>query len=601
MKQKNESTVNYNVVNVISPQSLVNNVNNIEISDYTAQGYFALKYPSKLDYGWLTKIVNMENCVVSLSVEPIDESAFLDALNKNVTNKEQDAQSTNDHLKRQRAETSKNDSLKLMNEIDNSGISVCQLSLNFLTLAKYEKTLQRSSRRAKAILAGLGIRTRPAARRQEKILKQCLPTYTIEPEISQISGRIVPISTLIGGFPFSSSGFTDLGGDYFARSLDNNVIMLDFWLRANDRTNSNMVIMGQAGQGKSAFVKSLAITRFYRGDKQIFIDPEGEYVELAKKLGGTVLNLGGGSIKINPLEVRPVPRDNNEDEELYLDEGYGKGDLAMHIKTIEIFFSMYLPDLTMLQKSILKKEIIELYEHFNITWATDVTTLKHSDFPIISDLFKQLKAKYETNKDKDYKMLIVLLTDVAEGADSFIWNGYTNLETDASIIVLNTKSLQTAPNVIKRTQYFNILTWCWEQMTKSTSEKVILYEDEAYLSIDKSVPQSLEWHRNSMKQDRKFEAGIVVISHSVVDFLDPEIKRFGQAMLDIPCYKILFGTDGQNLMELKNLYNLTEAEEELLLKRKRGQALFLAGAKRLGVRFEIPDYMFDIMGSAGGR
>ena len=72
-------------------------------------------------------------------------------------------------------------------------------------------------------------------------------------------------------------------------------------------------------------------------------------------------------------------------------------------------------------------------------------------------------------------------------------------------------------------------------------------------------------------------------------------------MLDIPCYKVLFGTDGQNLLELKQLYNLTEAEEELLLKKKRGQALFLAGAKRLGVRFEIPEYKLKLMGTAGGR
>ena len=62
----------------------------------------------------------------------------------------------------------------------------------------------------------------------------------------------------------------------------------------------------------------------------------------------------------------------------------------------------------------------------------------------------------------------------------------------------------------------------------------------------------------------------MIISHSVVDFLDPSIKMYGQALLDIPCYKILFGADGQNLKELADLYNLTEAEKELLLAKKRG-------------------------------
>ena len=74
-----------------------------------------------------------------------------------------------------------------------------------------------------------------------------------------------------------------------------------------------------------------------------------------------------------------------------------------------------------------------------------------------------------------------------------------------------------------------------------------------------------------------------------------------KALLDIPCIKILMGTDGQNLMEIKKLYNLTEAEEELLAAKKRAHALMIVGSKRLHVHFEIPAYKFDYMGKAGGR
>lgn len=94
---------------------------------------------------------------------------------------------------------------------------------------------------------------------------------------------------------------------------------------------------------------------------------------------------------------------------------------------------------------------------------------------------------------------------------------------------------------------------------------------------------------------------LAIISHSVGDFLSDSIKQYGQALLDIPCYKILMGTDGQNLKETAALYDLTEAEQELLLARKRGHALFLVGAKRLHIYFEIPDYKMAYMGTAGGR
>ncbi len=81
----------------------------------------------------------------------------------------------------------------------------------------------------------------------------------------------------------------------------------------------------------------------------------------------------------------------------------------------------------------------------------------------------------------------------------------------------------------------------------------------------------------------------MIISHSVVDFLDPSIKMYGQALLDIPCYKILFGADGQNLKELADLYNLTEAEKKKnsCLQKKRAVALFCCGAKRLSVKFDL--------------
>lgn len=97
------------------------------------------------------------------------------------------------------------------------------------------------------------------------------------------------------------------------------------------------------------------------------------------------------------------------------------------------------------------------------------------------------------------------------------------------------------------------------------------------------------------------EAGLAIISHSVVDFLAPEVKMYGQALLDIPCYKILMGCDGKNLQETKDLYNLTDAEQELLESKRRGHALFIIGSKRLHVNFEIPAYKFSYMGKAGGR
>ena len=277
-------------------------------------------------------------------------------------------------------------------------------------------------------------------------------------------------------------------------------------------------------------------------------------------------------------------------------------DMALHIKTLEIIFSLYLPSLTDMQKAVLKQTVIELYHQFGIFWDTDIRQLKATDFPIMEDLHGLIETKAEANPDNPvFRDLAMLLYDAAKGSDSFLWNGHSTLEADSHFVCLDTHSLQNAADNIKRTQYFNLLTWCWEQMSNNRGERVLLVCDEAYLMIDPQVPQSLAFLRNVEKRSRKYESALAIISHSVVDFLAPEIKMYGQALLDIPCYKILMGCDGKNLQETTDLYNLTDAEQELLESKRRGHALFLVGSKRLHVNFEIPAYKFAYMGKAGGR
>ena len=551
----------------------------------------------------------------------MDNATLINAISRSVVQQRGLADGAKDPLSRQRAEKAADDGEKIIMQIDREGETVGLMSVSVMPIAKDEKTFKKVCRRAESMVSVMKCKMRVIPNLQKESFRHISPSFPTNAKIESILQKIVPISTFVGGFPFASSGFNDGEGYYFAQDTSGGLVVVDTWRRGGDRTNSNFVIMGNSGVGKSTAIKHIILSEFMKGTKVLVVDPESEYKDLCFNLNGDWINAVGGSAgMVNPLQVRPSPRDDEQEREadrLYRDEGYGMNEpsngqlseLAMHMKNLEIFFNLYIPSITDMQRAVLKKCLIELYRNFGIVWETDISLLGAEDFPVFSDLYRLVQKKAEEETDRQvYADLALILYDIAEGSDSFIWNGKSSIKdgTEAnngsgSIIVLDTNALQETSDHIKRTQYFNILTWCWEQMSRNREERVLLICDEAYLMIDQKVPQSLVYLRNVMKRARKYEGALAIISHSTVDFLSESIKQYGQALLDIPCYKVLMGTDGKNLKETADLYDLTEAEQELLLARKRGHALFMVGAKRLHISFEIPEYKMLYMGRAGGR
>lgn len=594
------------LLNVITPVGLEFQKNSLSIGENLGKVYGLIRYPQKVDVEWLSKITNIPATIVSIGFKPVDNATLISAISRSVVQQRGFAEGAKDPLSRQRAEKAAEDGEKIIMQIDREGETVGLMSVEVCPIAKDDKTFKKVCRRAESVVSVMKCKMRVIPNLQQECFRHLSPSFPNNGKMESILQKIVPMSTFVGGFPFASSGFNDGAGYYFAQDSSGGLVIVDVWKRGGDRTNSNFVVMGNSGVGKSTAIKHIIMSEYMKGTKILVVDPESEYKDLCYNLGGDWINaVGGAGGRFNPLQVRPSPRDDeseNESDRLYRDEGYGMNDLALHMKNLEIFFGLYIPSLTDMQKAVLKKCLVELYRQFHITWDTDVAELEPADFPIFSDLYKLVKEKADTEKDRQaYADLSLLLYDIAEGSDSFIWNGHSTIATDSPFICLDTNALQETSDSIKRTQYFNLLTYCWEQMSRNREERVLLICDEAYLMIDQKVPQSLVYLRNVMKRARKYEGALGIISHSVIDFLSESIKQYGQALLDIPCYKLLMGTDGPNLKETAKLYDLTEAEQELLLARKRGHALFMVGAKRLHINFEIPDYKMFYMGKAGGR
>lgn len=74
--------------------------------------------------------------------------------------------------------------------------------------------------------------------------------------------------------------------------------------------------MGGSGSGKSTAIKHIIASEYARGTKIIVIDPESEYKDMCYNplFEGNWIDVAGGKGGlINPLQIRPVPPDTDDE------------------------------------------------------------------------------------------------------------------------------------------------------------------------------------------------------------------------------------------------------------------------------------------------
>lgn len=94
--------------------------------------------------------------------------------------------------------------------------------------------------------------------------------------------RIIPASAAANLYPLNYSGKTDEHGFYLGRDKYGSSLVVDFDKRTDDKTNSNMLILGNSGQGKSYLMKLLLCNLRESGKAILCLDPEDEYRDLCE-------------------------------------------------------------------------------------------------------------------------------------------------------------------------------------------------------------------------------------------------------------------------------------------------------------------------------
>ena len=159
--------------------------------------------------------------------------------------------------------------------------------------------------------------------------------------------RVLPASSAANFYPFAFSGKTDSNGFYIGKDKYGTNVIVDLDRRAEDKATSNVLILGNSGQGKSYLMKLLLTNIRESGKKVICLDPESEYEELCRNLGGCYIDFLSGEYKINPLEPKAWTEttgetSGKEENTENCPEAFKKVTrLSQHIAFLKDFFKAY--------------------------------------------------------------------------------------------------------------------------------------------------------------------------------------------------------------------------------------------------------------------
>lgn len=618
---KETSDLNEHILNIITPSGIDYDSTHANIGENVGKIYCISRYPAEnIKYGWLAALCQLEGTITSIEFRRTDADNLIDVYNKKIAQLKGDRTTAKVESDKQLIDKAIKDLEGLIQKIAVQKEPVGYVNIMLYIRHTDGRMLEDRIKRVSGAVAVAQCKLLNLKYKQLQAMK-CMAPYGIpSQQVARMGERNMPISTFLGGFPMANAGINDPGGYWLGRtSRTNRVVILNQWIRSNDMVNSNWFISGLPGSGKSTAIKKIQTCEYSFGTKIITLDPEEEYVDLAAHpdINGDVIDCAGGSTgRINPLQVKYSPRitedDLNDGENLndYMvyDEEMGISDLALHIQNLRVFFKLYFgaESFDAGIKTALEECIIEVYRDFHITWDTEIAFLQPEDYPVIRDLYNKVEEKSKKPDLSQYKQSVYdrlkdLLYSIAYGADQFIWNGPTTINPQSDFIVLNCSKLLELDENVKRAQFFNLTSWAWHEMSKDRSQKVIFGIDEGYLFVDPDYPDLMKFVRNVSKRDRKYEAGLMFITHSAVDVLDPAVKRFGQAIIDNSCYRFIMGTDGKNLQETVDLFNLTEGEQTILASKSRGVGILFAGSVRLDMRLEVSNEMLEMFGKRGGR
>lgn len=387
-------------------------------------------------------------------------------------------------------------------------------------------------------------------------------------------------------YPFVVAESLGVNGCYVGLEASGELFCFDPWecYARGKLTSPNMVVIGQIGRGKSAFVKSFLWRQRSFGRRSFVLDPKGEYASLAIACGETPLRLGPGlGLLLNPLDVGGGARSARAAQ-------VSNGGVEGHRRRAELLGAL-------LESSLARPLLPPERAAADVALAAVEERVAVPTLPAVAEALlspgrsqaRSLGTDLEGLRH-DGRQVALEIRRLVHGDLAGMFDGETSpgIDPGSGMAVLDLSRLYGSPAL--GLLMVCALSWLQSSLMVGSAVKRLVVLDEAWAVL--SHLATARWLQAAFKLSRAFGVANIAVLHRPSDLRaagheGSETQRLAEGLLSDAETRVCFAQAPGESEAAGQLLGLSRTERHLLVQLPRGVALWHVGQEAYLVEHDL--------------
>ncbi|MED5094487.1 TrsE [Bacillus safensis] len=580
--------IDSSLLTALSPDYILEENNYVQLGSNYVRTLPVLDFATVLSQEDVQELSEMsDNVSVTYHFERVNSGEIRQKLGvaiKQARNKANDERL--DEASKVEAEVQRDDASMVIRQLTNGTTAMFMAHMLINVTASSLNELDRLTQKVKSIVGAIGTAHSPSTRAYDAF-ESFLPLG--KNKVNELTYRLMDSEAISYFFPFHENEMFDEKGVFVGvNEKTKNVILVD----DKKLLNKHKAYVGISGVGKSSAIFADIIKKWQLGERVQINDPKGEFGYVFQQMGGEWVKFSshGGSI-INPFDL---PKRDYTKNTLLQDDEYVEFQNPIYdkIPSLLVMFKLMYPALDDLSENIISGLIQETYKRKGIDESADYSTLKYDDFPTLTD-FNSLLDQMKENEDDRYqyiKKFHLAIQIYVTGIYKNIFNGYTNVDVNNSLVAYDSKAFQENEKV-QRILYYNIMSHITYSALNGDGSEMAVVFDEAHVIADPQIPLAMRQLYFMLKVLRSFNVAVLTATQSIKDFLSAkdDKRNYGEAVINQSVQKLYLPMLESEVafLEKELAYKFSEKEKSILIVREAekakqaGKGILFIGSKKV--------------------